>query len=167
MPSVNDLEKDPRLPLALEVPTAAGLALMAGFLFNMSVVTAPALNALSPEQALAAWKAVHSKVRNPLFAGAAFGTAILTAACTAVGWRSRLRGWCLGSALLYGIGVIGTTFTVEAAPNRAVVAAKEPPPELSRMLSIWLRGNHIRSASALAAFLVAWLGFHGSPKPAR
>ena len=161
MPSVNDVDKDPKLPLALELPTAAGLALMAGFLFNMSVVTAPALNALSPEQALAAWKAVNSKVRNPLFAGAAFGTAVLTAACSAVAWRSRLRGWCLTSALLYGIGVIGTTLTI-AGINSAVVAAKEPPRELPRMLSTWLRANHIRALSALAAFVVAWLGFHKS-----
>jgi uncharacterized membrane protein len=167
MPSINDVDKDPKLPLALELPTAVGLALMAGFIFNMSVVTAPALNALPPDQALAAWKAVNSKVRNPLFAGTAFGTAVLTAACTAVGWRSRLRGWCLTSALLYGIGVIGTTFTVEAGINNAVVAAKEPPPELPQMLSTWLCANHIRSASALAAFVVAWLGFHRSPKLAR
>ena len=167
MPSVNDVDKEPKLPLALELPTAAGLALMAGFLFNMSVVTAPALNALSPEQALAAWKEINSKVRNPLFAGTAFGTALLTAACTAVGWRSRRRGWCLTSALLYGIGVIGTTFTVGAGINRAVVEATEPAPELPSMLSTWLRSNHIRSASALAAFVVAWFGFHDSPKLGR
>jgi uncharacterized membrane protein len=48
---VNDVDKRTKLPLALELPAAAGLALMAGFLFNMSVVTAPALNGLSPEQA--------------------------------------------------------------------------------------------------------------------
>jgi len=167
MPSGNDLKSEYKLPLALELPTAIGLALMAGFLFNMSIVTAPALNALAPEQALAAWKEINAKVRNPLFSGTAFGTTLLAIACTALGWRSRLRGWCLTSALLYGIGVIGTTFTVEAGINSAVVIAKEPPPELPRMLSTWLRANHIRSASALAAFVVAWLGFHGSPKLAR
>ena len=52
--SVNQPRKGPGVPLALELATVVGLALMAGFLFNMSVVTAPALNALSPEQALAA-----------------------------------------------------------------------------------------------------------------
>jgi len=36
---------------------------------NMSLVAAPALNALSPEQALAAWKRINSTVRNPLFSG--------------------------------------------------------------------------------------------------
>ena len=148
-----------RLPLALELPTIIGLALMAGFLFNMSVVTAPALDALSPQQALAAWKAINATVRNPLFAGTAFGTAVLVVACTAVTWRSRLKGWCLSFALLYVIGVIGTTFTVEVGINNAIVTATQPPPELPRMLSTWLLGNHVRAVSALAAFIVAWFGF--------
>jgi uncharacterized membrane protein len=167
MPSGNDLKSEYKLPLALELPTAIGLALMAGFLFNMSIVTAPALNALSPEQALAGWKEINAKVRNPLFSGTAFGTTLLVIACTAVGWRSRLRGGCLTSALLYGIGVIGTTFTVEVGINSAVVAAIKPPPDLPRMLSTWLLANHIRAVSALAAFVVAWLGFHGSTKRTR
>jgi uncharacterized membrane protein len=49
MPSMNDIDKGAKLPLALELPTAIGLTLMAGFLFNLSIVTAPALNALSPD----------------------------------------------------------------------------------------------------------------------
>ena len=167
MRSVNDFSNRSLIPLALELPTALGLALMAGVLFNMSVVTAPALNSLSPEQALAAWKEINAKVRNPLFSGTAFGTTLLVIACTAVGWRSRLRGWCLTSALLYGIGVIGTTFTVEAGINGAIVAAIKPPRDLPRMLSTWLLANHIRAVSALAAFVVAWLGFHGSTKRTR
>ena len=157
--SANERRKGRGLPLALELPTAIGLALMAGFLFNMSVVTAPALDALSPEQALAAWKGINSTVRNPLFAGTAFGTALLVVACTAVAWRSQLRGWCLSFALLYLIGVIGTTFAVENGINNAIIAATQPPPELPHMLSTWLAGNHIRAVSALAAFVVAWLGF--------
>ena len=156
---VNEGREVRRVPLLLELPTVVGLALMAGFLFNMSVVTAPALNALSPEQALAAWKGINSTVRNPLFAGTAFGTAVLVITCTAVAWRSQLRSWCLSFALLYLIGVIGTTFTVEVGINRTIVLASEPPPELPRMLSTWLLGNHIRAMSALAALIVAWLGF--------
>jgi uncharacterized membrane protein len=148
-----------RVPLALELSTAVGLALMAGFIFNMSVVTAPALNALPPERALAAWQGINATARNPLFAGTAFGTAVLAVACTAVAWRSRLRYWCLGFALLYVIGVIGTTFVVEAGINNAIIAATGPPPDLRRMLSTWLAANHIRAVSALAAFVVAWLGF--------
>jgi uncharacterized membrane protein/heme-degrading monooxygenase HmoA len=149
-------------PLALELVTAIGRALMAGFLFNMSVVTAPALNALSPESALAAWKGINSTVRNPLFAGTAFGTALLVVACCGVAWRSRLRVWCLSFALLYLTGVIGTTFAVENGVNTAIIAATQPPPDLSRMLSTWLAGNHVRALSALAAFLLAWLGFRRS-----
>lgn len=151
-----------RVSLALELATAIGLALMAGFLFNMSVVTAPALNALPPETALAAWKGINATVRNPLFAGTAFGTGLLVVACCAVAWRSRLRVWCLSFALLYLIGVIGTTFAVENGVNTAIIAATQPPPDLSRMLSTWLAGNHVRGLSALAAFLVAWLGFRKS-----
>jgi len=146
-------------PLGLELATAIGLALMAGFLFNMSVVTAPALNSLPPQQALAAWKAINATVRNPLFSGTAFGTAVLVVACTAVAWRSHLRGWALGFALLYLVGVIGTTFTVEVGINRAIVMASDPPPDLPRMLSSWLAANHIRALSALAALVVAWIGF--------
>jgi uncharacterized membrane protein len=130
---------------------------MAGFLFNMSVVTAPALNALSPEQALAAWKGINSTVRNPLFSETAFGTAVLIVACAMVAWRSRLGGWCLSFALLYLVGVIGTTFTVEVGINRSIVLAAAPPSELPRMLATWLLENHIRALSALAAFVVAWV----------
>lgn len=82
--------KVPEFPLALELLTTLGLALMAGFLFNMSVVTAPALNALSPEQALVAWKGINSTVRNPLIAGTAFGTAPFVVACAIAAWRSQL-----------------------------------------------------------------------------
>jgi len=85
MHSVNLPREGRRVPVALELATAVGLALMAGFLFNMSVVTAPALNALSPESALAAWKGINSTVRNPLFAGTAFSTAALVVACAAFG----------------------------------------------------------------------------------
>jgi len=157
--STNERRNLRRCPLALELTTAIGLALMAGFLFNMSVVTAPALNSLSPQQALAAWKAINSTVRNPLFAGTAFGTVLLVIACTATVWRSPLRRWCLSFALLYVIGVIGTTFAVEAGINRAVASATVPPAELPHMLSTWLLGNHVRAVSALASFVVAWLGF--------
>ena len=51
---MNESREARSVPLALEVATAIGLAFMAGFLFNMSVVTAPALNTLWPESALAA-----------------------------------------------------------------------------------------------------------------
>jgi len=155
----NEARRDSTVPMWLELLTAMGLALMAGFLFNMSVVTVPAINALSPEQALAAWKGINATVRNPVFAGTAFGTAALVVACAAVAWRSRHRHWCLGFALLYVVGVIGTTVAVEAGINNAIIAAKAPPPDLSRMLSTWLAANHIRAVSALAAFVVAWLGF--------
>ena len=148
-----------RLPLAVELATAVGLALMAGFLFNMSVVTAPALNALPPQQALAAWKGINTTVRNPLFAGTAFGTAVLVLTCAALAWRSQIRAWCLSFALLYLVGVMGTTFAVEAGINRAIVVATSPPPDLPSMLSTWLLGNHVRALSALAAFVMAWLGF--------
>jgi len=159
MRSVNETRQGSKVPLALELATAIGLALMAGFLFNMSVVTAPALNALSSESALAAWKGINSTVRNPLFAGTAFGTAVLVVACAVIAWRSRLRVWCLSFALLYLIGVIGTTFAVENSVNTTIIAATQPPPELPHMLATWLLGNHIRAVSALAAFIVAWLGF--------
>lgn len=159
---MNEPREARKVPLALELATVVGLALMAGFLFNMSVVTAPALNALRPEPALAAWKGINSTVRNPLFAGTAFGTAVLVVACAAVAWRSRLRVWCLSFAMLYLIGVIGTTFAVENNINNAIIAATQPPPELSQMLSTWLAGNHIRALSALAAFVVAWVGFRQS-----
>jgi uncharacterized membrane protein len=77
MDPVTVSRRTPSLPLALELPTVLELASMAGFLFNMSVVTAPALNALSPDRALAAWKGINSTVRNPLFAGTAFGLVVL------------------------------------------------------------------------------------------
>lgn len=162
MDSVTASHRAPRALLALELPTVLGLALMAGFLFNMSVVTAPALNGLSPDRALAAWKGINSTVRNPLFAGTAFGSVALMVACTAAAWRSKLRVWCLSFALLYVIGVIGTTFAVENGVNNAIIAATQPPPELPHMRSTWLVGNHIRALSALAAFVVAWLGFRKS-----
>lgn len=159
---MNELREARVVPLPLELATVIGLALMAGFLFNMSVVTAPALNALPSDSALAAWKGINSTVRNPRFAGTAFGTALLVVGCCAVAWRSRLRVWCFGFTLLYLVGVIGTTFAVENSVNTAITAATQPPPELSRMLATWLAGNHVRALSALAAFLVAWLGFRKS-----
>ena len=162
MNSGNATRKRAGIPLALELLTIVGLALMAGFLFNMSVVTGPALNKLSPEQALAAWKGINTTVRNALFAGTAFGTAVLVVGCAVVAWRSPLRGWSVSFALLYLVGVIGVTFTVEVGINNAIILATAPPPELPRMLSTWLLGNHVRALSALAAFIVAWLGFRQS-----
>ena len=153
-----EVRRDPRVPIWLELLTAVGLSLMAGFLFNMSVVAAPAIDTLPPAQALAAWKAINVTARNPLFAGAAFGTAVLVVTCAAVTWHTRIRYWCLTLTLLYVIGVIGTTFAVEAGINNAIIATTTLPPDLPRMLSTWLAANHIRTLSALAAFVVAWLG---------
>jgi uncharacterized membrane protein len=84
-----------------------------------------------------------------------FGTALLIVACAAVAWRSRLRVWCLSFALLYVIGVIGTSAAVENGINNAIIAASQPPPELPHMLSAWLAGNHVRALSTIAAFVVA------------
>lgn len=151
-----------RIPAALELLAAVGLALMAGFIFNMSVVTAPALDRLPPDQALAAWKAINRTVRNPLFAGTALGTTLAVIACTVLAWRSRSRSFCLGFALLYLVGVMGTTVAVEAPINRAIVLATTPPADFQSMLSTWLLANHVRALSALAAFVVAWLGFRQS-----
>jgi len=130
MRSVNEL----RVPHAPELTTTVGLVLMAGFTFNMSIVTAPALNALSPEQALAAWKGINFTVRNPLFPATAFGTALLVVACAALAWRSRLRVWCLSFALLHIIGVIGTTAAVENGINNG--SSRRPSPLRSRPTSV-------------------------------
>lgn len=162
MPTVRSDSQSSSIPRWLELATVVGLALMAGFLFNMSVVTAPALNALPPPSALTAWKSINHTVRNPLFAGTAFGAALLVAGCAIAGWRSPGRMRHISYALLYWIGVIGTTFVVENPVNMAVIAAIEPPADLPRMLSTWLAGNHVRTLSALTAFVVAWLAFRRS-----
>ena len=60
------------------------------------------------------------------------------------------------------VGVIGTTFAVEAGINKTIVLATVPPPDLSRILLTWLVANHIRALSALAAFVVSWLAFRRS-----
>src|SRR5208283_1534972 len=125
-------------------------------------VTAPALNGLSPEQALAAWKGINSKAHEPLFPLTVVGTGLLALGCAVAGWRTRGRVWHISSALLYWIGVIGTTLTVEAGINNAVVAATHPPLDLQRMLATWLAGNHVRATSALAAFVAAWIGCYNS-----
>jgi len=160
---VNEPRDAHRVPLALELATAIGLALMTGFLFNMSVVTAPALNALSPEQALAAWKGINATVHNPLFSGTAFEPQCWLSCAQPLPGIRGFENWCLGFALLYVVGVICTTFAVETGIDRAIVPATQPPPKLPGMLSTWLLGNHVRTLSALAAFIVAWLGFRRSP----
>jgi hypothetical protein len=71
----------------------------------------------------------------------------------------RLRIWCFSFAPLYLIGVIGTTAAVENGINNTIITATQPPPELPHMLSTWLPANHVCAPSAIAAFVVAWLGF--------
>jgi len=97
-------------------------------------------------------------VRDPLFAGTAFGTAVLAVACNAVALRSQLRGWCLSFALLYLIGVIGTTLSALIAQS-SWRASRLLTATHAIDLACWK--SHTCGKRS-CGFAVAWLGFRQS-----
>jgi uncharacterized membrane protein len=145
---------------AAEVLATLLLGLMAGFFFAFAADVAPAMRQLDAQGYIATQQAINHAVRNALFGGVYFGSALLpwlaAAAWWAAGNRARALAWA-GLALVYTAGVFVLTRQVNVPINDAVALWNPlaPPADWAAARDAWNGANLVRSAVAAACFAAA------------
>jgi len=160
---------------ATEVLATLLLGLMAGFFFAFSVDVVPAMRQLDAQGYIATQQAINQAVRNALFGGVYFGSALLplfaAAAWMAGGNRPRAAAWAV-IALAYGGGVFWLTRQVNVPINDALAtwSPLAPPADWAAARDTWNSANLVRSwvaAGAFAAALAVRTWFPGSDRACR
>ena len=156
------------LVAALTVAAAVGSGLVGGLLFGFSVAVMPALSRQSEACGMSAMQAINVVILNSWFLLLFMGTAVVSfalAAMAVVAMADGPRLLLLGGALLYLVGVFGTTMAINVPLNNrlARLAADRPQswPLWRHYLQRWTRWNHVRSAAAAAGSLILTLAAMG------
>ena len=144
---------------------ALGSGLMAGLFFVFSVFMMTALARLGAPQGIAAMQSVNVAILNPVFLTVFMGTAVLslvTAVAAIWNWSADGSGWLLAGSLLYLVGILAVTMMFNVPLNDALAAADPASGEgaalWERYLDVWVKWNHVRTATglgALACFIMA------------
>ncbi len=140
---------------------AANFALMAGFFFAFSVVVMPGLDVTAPDSAVLAMQGINRAVRNGVFFSSFF-LGMVFAISLAV-WlfvigtrRSAIK--MLLAAIVYGVGVIVLTATINVPMNEALAqvtdlaSASEVWSDYSPTWTTW---NSVRGVFCIVAFALA------------
>ena len=143
---------------------------MFGFFFAWICSTMWGLDAADPNVAIEAMQAMNASVRNWVFAPAFFGTPVLLAFAALAVWRigRRWAATCLIAAgLIYVLGVMVPTMTVNVPMNLAL-AAVETPLNLADAQEIWRSysgpwqfWNIFRAVIAVFSFALTGIGLLG------
>ena len=143
---------------ALVIVTAIGAGLNGGIFFAFSTFVMSALRRLPPAQGLTAMQEINVTAVAPPFMTLLFGTAALSVAVIiglVTNWSSPAGPLALIGAAVYLAGVIGTTITFNVPRNNAIAsinAGTATAAERWRWYHVsWTAGNHVRTASCLAA----------------
>ncbi len=144
---------------------ALGSGLMAGLFFVFSVFMMTALARLGAPQGIAAMQSVNVAILNPVFLTVFMGTAVLslvTAVAAIWNWSADGSGWLLAGSLLYLVGILVVTMMFNVPLNDALAAVDPASGEgaalWERYLDVWVKWNHVRTATglgALACFIMA------------
>lgn len=147
---------------------AIGSGVMAGFFYSFSNVVMGALRRIPAPSGIAAMQSINVVVLNPLFFALFFGTALLglgLVVAVLVGGAEAGGVAALGGGLVYLVGVIGVTVARNVPMNDRLAAVDGNDPAGAALwddyLRRWTLWNHVRTAAALAAFVlfvlaVAW-----------
>ncbi len=148
-----------------------GSALVGGVFFAFSSFVMKSLARLPFPEGIAAMQSINVVVINRSFLGAFMGTAVLSLVMAGLafsGWGRPSALFFLGGAIFYVAG----TFLVTALGNvplndqLAAVSATHPAARdaWGHYLDRWTMWNHVRTAAAMAAALLYFLGLiqHGS-----
>jgi uncharacterized membrane protein len=142
--------------------SALGAALAAGVFFAFANFVMPALDRLSPGEAIAAMNSINAKAINPLFMTLLFGTGVLCAADIALA----VRYWApigfetlVAGSVLYLISGVAVTMMRNVPLNIALSRVSPADPrseeEWAHYSKAWARWNHVRTIGcAIAAGLI-------------
>ncbi|MBK6866971.1 MAG: DUF1772 domain-containing protein [Burkholderiales bacterium] len=136
------------------------LGLMAGFFFSFAVDVAPAMASLDAATYIAAQQSINRVVRNAVFGGVYFGSALLpwlaAGAALWAGWQRRALRWAL-IALVYGAAVFWLTRSVNVPINDALAAwdPQHPPADWQAARGRWNEANLVRAWASAACFAAA------------
>ena len=143
---------------ALTVVTALGCGLAGGVFFAFSTFVMQGLGRLTPSQGVAAMQAINVTAVTFAFMLLLFGTAALCVAVAAwavVDWQGDTSPYLLAGAVLYLTGNIAVTIAYNVPRNDALAALDPEDPAAAehwaRYLSEWTAGNHVRTATGVAA----------------
>lgn len=153
-----------QLVLIVTFLAALGSGLMAGLFFTYSNSVMGGLARLPVAQGVAAMNHINVVILNPLFLTIFMGTAVLAlllAIASVVGMTPR-PGWILLGAVLYIVGNIIITSTINVPMNNALAAVAADSTQAAQLwatyLDRWVFWNHVRAVActgALAAFIAA------------
>lgn len=139
------------------------LGLMAGFFFAFAVDVAPAMARLDAATYITTQQHINHVVRNAVFGGAYFGSALLpwlaAGASLWAGRRRRALAWA-AIALVYGVAVFWLTRSVNVPINNALATwlPQQPPADWQAVRDHWNSANAVRAWASAACFgAAAWL----------
>lgn len=152
-----------RVMFVLTLAAALGSGLMAGLFFAFSTSVMSALGRIPISHGIGAMQSINVTIVNPLFLSVFLGTGLLSALLiigAIFGWVPN-PGWVVAGALLYIVGVLGITMSINVPMNNALAAVgpdSAAGAELwARYLDRWTFWNHVRTLAplaGLAAFIV-------------
>jgi uncharacterized membrane protein len=137
---------------------ALGAGLNAGLFFIFSVCIMGALGRLPAEQGVAAMRSINVVILNPWFLLVFLGTAVLSLALIAsgvmIGGPARL--YMIAGAVLFLAGTLLVTMVFNVPMNNALEALRPQSEEAAKLwastyLVDWVRWNHVRTVSSIAA----------------
>jgi uncharacterized membrane protein len=138
---------------------------VAGVFFAYSVSVMIGLDAIRPEQAIAAMRSINDKIQNPVFLAtflltpvAAAGTGVLL---LVLGQRTAGIVFLLAAGV-YVVGALVPSFAVNIPMNDTLDAARPSAGEAARVWSDyssrWTLWNHVRTVSSLVSVGLVGLG---------
>jgi uncharacterized membrane protein len=143
---------------ALTVVTALGCALNGGVFFAFSTFVMQGLGRLTPSQGVAAMQAINVTAVTFAFMTLLFGTAAacaVVAGWAVVDWQGDSSPYLLAGAVLYLAGIVAMTVAYHVPRNDALAALDAQDPGAAahweRYLAEWTAGNHVRTATGVAA----------------
>ncbi len=136
-----------RMFFTLTIIAALGCGLMAGVFFAFSAMVMPGLRRATPEEGMAAMRAINIAVVNPAFLLVFLGTAAVSVAAA---FGGTVAGWV--GAGLYVLGSIVLTAAYHIPRNNAL-EQRGTTEYWARYLREWVPGNHVRAVTCLGAAL--------------
>jgi uncharacterized membrane protein len=134
---------------------------MTGVFFAFSVAVMPGLDALAPEQSVAAMRSINEKILNPLFLSTFMGVPIAAGATggllLAAGHRSAAVAFFVAAGV-YLLGAFLPTVIVNVPMNDALAEPGEAARLWADYASRWTAWNSARAAFSAVSLLAAGLG---------
>jgi uncharacterized membrane protein len=138
--------------------TVLGCALAAGVFFAFSTFVMAGLRRMPAPQGIAAMQSINVTAVTPAFMIQLFGTALLCAVLVVIGFIELAEPhgpYLISGGLVYLVGTILLTGVYNVPRNNALDRLDPSTPDSAdywaRYLREWVRANHVRTLSSLAA----------------